>query len=241
MYKKRRILSVIPARGGSKGLKRKNVRLLSGLPLIAWTIEAARNSRYIDRVIVSTEDSKIARLASKFGAEVPFLRPARLSGDRAALTDVVLDVLDKLADSDRGWDYVILLQPTSPLRTSGDIDAAVEKFFSCKNADAIISVTEVAENPFAMQRITREGFLEDILPGGKNIHRRQDMPAIYKMNGAIYICKTEVLRRDGTFCPGKTIAFKMPGDRSVDVDDAQDLKEAGKFIKEMRQRKGRRS
>jgi len=222
LYKNNKLIALIPARGGSKGLTRKNVRLLMGRPLIEWTVEAAKKSKYLDKIIVSTEDAEIADIARRCGAEVPFLRPARLAGDHSLVTDVALHVIDSLKrENGEDWRYMVLLQPTSPLRISGDIDSAIREFFSRRNTDAIVGVTEVSENPFWMQTIDGRGLLKSLLPPCKTMGRRQDLPKVYMVNGAIYVCKTNVLRKEGTFCPKKSGAYIMPKNRSVDIDDEE--------------------
>ena len=192
--------------------------------MIGWTIEAAKKSRYLDRIIVSTDGAKIAALAKRCGAEVPFLRPPRLAGDRALVADAVLYTIDRM-EKDAGikWEYLILLQPTSPLRTGKDIDAAIDAFFSNGKSDALLSIAEVSENPYAMLVVAKDGSFKNLLPVAKEFQRRQDLPKIYKMNGALYICKVDVLRKEKTFYPKKTMAFIMPKERSIDIDTAADL------------------
>lgn len=242
MYKSNRLIAIIPARGGSKGLARKNVVPLMGRPLVEWTIYAAKNSRYLDKIIVSTDDAEIANISRSCGAEVPFLRPSRLASDKSLITDVVLYTIDRLREG-RGpeWNYVVLLQPTSPLRSGSDIDSAIEEFFSHRNINALASVSEVCENPFWMQVITKQGILKNMLRSGKRMDRRQDLPKIYRVNGAIYISKSSVLRKKGTFCPDKTIPYIMSGDKSVDIDNMEDLLMAEIIMKRSRVRRPGRS
>ena len=130
MFKEHNILALIPARGGSKGIPRKNIKVLHGSPLIAYTIAAARNSRYIDDVVVTTDSDEIAKIARDYGASVPFMRPSELADDRSKTIDAVLHAVETLEDMGRTFDAVVLLQPTSPLRTSVDIDCSIETFYS---------------------------------------------------------------------------------------------------------------
>src|SRR3990172_8434607 len=143
MYKGKSVLGIIPARGGSKGLSRKNIRLLAGKPLIAWTIEQANTSKYLDKVIVNTDDQQIADTAKKYGADVPFLRPRELAGDTTPMIDVIFHTLNFFKNSGTAFDYLALLEPTSPLRADHDIDNAIQKLISETDADSLVSVGEV--------------------------------------------------------------------------------------------------
>lgn len=231
MWDEMRITSVITARAGSKGLPRKNTRLLAGKPLIAWTIEHARASKYINDTIVSTDDKEIARIAESLGAQVPFLRPEELAQDDTPTIDVVVHLLGRMKEAnDHLPEYVALLQPTSPLRTSADIDTAVEMLVSDKRANAVVSITEVSENPYWMKTLTSEGFIDDFVNHGEDYHRRQDMPAVYKLNGAIYVCRTPVLLESRSFCPENTFGYVMPKERSIDIDTILDFKLAELMI-----------
>ncbi len=214
MYRGKTFLGIIPSRGGSKRLPRKNILPLAGKPLIAWTIEAAKKSKYLDRVIVSTEDKEIAEVSKNYGAEVT-IRPEHLATDESKTVDVILDLLEKIDDF---YDYIVLLQPTSPLRNEKHIDSAIELLFE-KNADAIISVCEAEHSPLWMNTLPEDGNMKDFL--NKNIiHKRsQDLPKYYRLNGAIYICKTELFRECKTFfIKEKVFAYIMERIFSVDID-----------------------
>lgn len=204
------ILGLIPARGGSKGIPRKNVRLIAGKPLIAWTIEAALAAKAIDRVVVTTDDPEIAAVAGAHGADVPFIRPAELARDETPGIDPVLHALDVLP----GYDAVVLLQPTSPLRTADDIDAAVELADAGRRGN-VVSVTEAVHAgwSFAMGA----GDMLDIGAQGL-VARRQDLPRQFALNGAIYVAATARLRTDRNFLVPGTIGYRMPAERSVDID-----------------------
>ncbi|MFA5292239.1 MAG: acylneuraminate cytidylyltransferase family protein [Phycisphaerae bacterium] len=220
-----KVISIITARGGSKGLPGKNIKSFGGKPLIGWTVEQAKGSSYIDDIVVSTDAREIAAVAEKFGGRVPFLRPESLAQDDTPSIDVVINLLKQLEQTEKNLpDFVVLLQPTSPLRTSADIDAAFEMLLANKSANAVVSVAEVSENPYSMKMLTNQGFINNFITHGKEYHRRQDEPAVYKLNGAIYICRTDVLLQSKIFLPEKTLGYIMPKDRSIDIDDIVDFK-----------------
>lgn len=222
----KKILTFIPARGGSKGVPRKNIRHLHGKPLIAWTIEEAKKSRYLDRIIVSTEDKEIAEVSKRFGAEVPFLRPEELARDESPTMDCVVHALDWLKDHE-GYvpDLFLLLEATVPLRIAQDIDNAIEIMIQKMNKiDAVISVKEVSEHPYWMSVLDEDGFISDFIKPDKEYARRQDLPPAYIVNGAIYLSKTEVLLSKKTFTPKRTYGYVMPRERSVDIDSEADFK-----------------
>lgn len=223
MYNGSSIMGIIPARGGSKGLPRKNIRSLLGKPLIAWTIEQALSSKYIDRVIVSTEDKEIAETSKKYGAEVPFMRSKELSSDDAKVIDVVTHVINKLEMSNNFYDVIILLQPTSPLRTSKDIDNSVELLF-LQNAQAIISVCDVEHHPYWTNILPSGGCMKDFLKPEIINKNRQDLPIFYRLNGAIYLAYSDYLKAHRNFFGEKTYAYIMPKERSIDIDYEIDFK-----------------
>src|SRR3989339_1726633 len=160
MYKKKNIIAIIPARAGSKGLPGKNIRLLLGKPLISWTIEHALSSKYIDKVIVSTDDRKIAEISRKCGAAVPFIRPAKLATDKAKGIDVILHAVRWFEKKRNKFDLIMLLQPTSPLRTAGDIEAAIELLFE-KKAGAVVSVCETEHHPLWSNILPKDGNMKN--------------------------------------------------------------------------------
>jgi len=216
------IVGLIPARGGSKGIPRKNIKLLAGKPLIAWTIEAARSCSALSRVIVSTDDQEIADVALQWGAEVPFLRPAELAGDKSSALDVVLHVLDRLEEHDAAVpEYLLLLQPTSPFRTKQDIEAAIG-LAAMRKVDGVVSVCEASPHPLLCQRIREDGRLADYMSADRESRRRQDLPAAYQLNGAIYLNHAQSLRQERTFRPKDTLPYLMPPERSLDLDTLWD-------------------
>ena len=220
MINNMRILAIVPARGGSKGIKDKNIKEIEGRPLIEYTIEAAKRCEYIDEIVVSTDSEKIAKVAKKAGAKVPFLRPDELASDTARTIDVVLFTIEQLKLIGQEYDIVVLLQPTSPLRDEDDICGAIEKYVSC-NMKSLVSVSEVSESPILMRQIVDETHMEKLLNINSTI-RRQDMAKYYMVNGSIYINKIEELNSDTSF-NDNVIPYVMDRSHSVDIDDYVDI------------------
>lgn len=218
MIEGHKILGLIPARGGSKGIPRKNIRPLGGKPLIAWTIEEAQKSQYIDRLVVSTDDHEIADTARRWGADVPFMRPAELASDTARGIDVVLHALLKLPD----FDAVVLLQPTSPFRIVEDIDGAIELW--TQTGDSVVGVTEVSKSPYWMYCLREDGRLQQLLPDRPSVATRQQLPKAYTLNGAVYVSSLTMLRGRGSFVHSDTAGYLMPVMRSIDLDSEFDWK-----------------
>jgi len=217
------VIGLITARGGSKSIPRKNVLPVGGKPLIEWTIQAAKGSGCLDRVILSTEDEEIARFAAEKGVEVPFLRPAELAQDDSPHIDAVLHAILWLAKQEHYTpDYIVLLQPTSPLRTSEDIAGAVKLALE-KEADSVVSVSTLKKHPYLSFKINEEGRLEDFLARPEGYLRRQALPAVYALNGAVYVVRRAVLLAARTFLPPGTLAYIMPEERSIDVDTPWDM------------------
>ncbi|MDI6728723.1 MAG: acylneuraminate cytidylyltransferase family protein, partial [Thermodesulfovibrionales bacterium] len=185
----------------------------------AWTIKQALRSKYIDRVIVSTDDPAIARISRKHGADVPFMRPAGLATDEAKSIDAVFHALLSLSEK---YDYVVLLQPTSPLRTANEIDACV-KLCVKKRINSCVSVTESEKNPYWMYSLDRNGRMHRLIKTKKAIARRQDLPKVYVLNGAIYVARIDWLLHSKSFVTDETYAYIMPKEMSVDIDDKMDF------------------
>jgi CMP-N,N'-diacetyllegionaminic acid synthase len=222
MYDGHPIVCIIPARGGSKGLPGKNIKKLAGKPLIAYTIEHAQSSRYIDRVIVSTDDAAIAQVARESGAEVPFIRPDYLAGDAVGTIDVLLHAIDWVEKEGYSFDVLVQLLVTTPLRVSGDIDACIELLYK-ENGDNVFSVAEAHRNPyFNMVEISSEGKVKLVKEG--NFMSRQEAPPVYDMNASIYVWHKEVLKQQKGLFLSNTRIYKMPRERSVDIDDALDFR-----------------
>lgn len=211
MIADRRILAIVPARGGSKGLPGKNVRSFLGKPLIAWTLEAASNSRYVDQIAVSTDDDAIAEAAASAGFPPPFRRPDSLAGDKASVVDAVVHVLETLGER---WDYVILLQPTSPLRRAADIDAAIERCHST-GAPAVVTVSPLSKPANFLCAVGPNGALD-------RFESEADRD-LMMLNGAVYVVRTDILMEQRKFTPEGTLAHVTPFERAWDIDSLYDF------------------
>ncbi|MFD2705613.1 acylneuraminate cytidylyltransferase family protein [Salibacterium lacus] len=227
--KTKKILAIIPARGGSKGVPRKNIRYLADKPLIAWTIEEAKKSKYIDRLILSSEDQEIISVASRYDCEVPFIRPQTLAEDNTPGINPVIHALNELP----GYDVVVLLQPTSPLRTVEDIDGCIETLLN-SSAPSCVTVTEADKSPYWMYRIEDEEVMIPLFRNAASL--RQELPNVYSLNGAVYAADTNWIVEFSQFIKEKTVPYIMPKERSYDIDTEQDfmitdylLRERGKL------------
>lgn len=228
------IVALIPARSGSKGIPRKNLVPIAGRPLIAYAIEAARSADCFDHIIASTDDAEIAEVARRYGAEAPFLRPAELAGDTSPMLDVLCHALDWCESTGERIDVMVVLQPTSPLRTARHISEAVALFFE-RNATSVVSVMEVPHqfNPISVLTM-KDGVLQPYLNELPPITRRQDKPRVYARNGpAVLVCAPSTLRAGelyGTSC----IPYLMSAIDSLDIDKREDLELAEWFIERRR-------
>lgn len=217
------MIAIIPARGGSKGLPGKNIKLLNGKPLIAYAIEAALKSKHIDRVIVSTDDEEIARVSKQFGAEIPFMRPDFLASDTAQAVDNYIYTIDRLEkETNQLIDAFVVLQPTSPLRIAEDIDGAIELFHE-KNADSVISYCPEAHPVTWHKYLDDEGRFVNIFDD--NIRNRQANRVSYYPNGAVYVFRTSIIR-ERKYYTEKSYAYIMSRERSVDIDFIEDFEYA---------------
>jgi N-acylneuraminate cytidylyltransferase/CMP-N,N'-diacetyllegionaminic acid synthase len=226
-----RILGLIPARGGSKGLPGKNTRPLAGKPLIAWTVEAALAAPSLARVVVTTDDEAIAAVARDAGADVPFLRPAELATDDATMIDVVLHATDP-AVLGEAYDAVCLLQPTTPLRAAEHIEAAVARLRET-GGRAVVSVAETEHSPLWENTLPPDGSMAGFLrPEVENVNR-QHIPAYYRLNGAIYLARLDFLAEQRGFIAEGTYAYVMPREASIDIDTLLDFQLA-EFLMERR-------
>lgn len=223
MYKEKKILAIITARGGSKGLPGKNIRNLLGKPLIAWTIDHAINSKYIDKVIVSTDDSEIADISIKYGAEVPFIRPTKLAQDNSSSIDVVLHTIQWLEDINDHYDIIVLLEPTSPLRETNDIDCSLELLINTKDAESIVSVCKPeASHPEFLVKINKN-FISQYNDKGFSHKRRQDLDDVYFYEGCLYISNIQSLKERLGFYHEKTLAYVVPRWKSFEIDEIVDI------------------
>lgn len=218
-----KILAVIPARGGSKGVTKKNVRLLKNKPLISWTIEAALSSNYVSKTILSSDDREIIDVAKEYGCEVPYVRDKNLAQDNTPSIAVVLDAIKHCP----GYDWVMLLQPTSPFRTNNDIDRAVEKLHY-SNSKSCVSVVKIDQNPHWMYELKEDSRLKKIV-SGPDYFRRQDVPKIYKLNGAIYLSEIARIIQTKSFIDDQTLAYEMNAVASIDIDTEEDFQKCEKI------------
>jgi N-acylneuraminate cytidylyltransferase/CMP-N,N'-diacetyllegionaminic acid synthase len=217
------VLALIPARGGSKGLPGKNIKMLAGKPLIAWTIEIALASNLIEQVIVSTDDDEIAKIAADFGADIPFMRPDHLATDTAlAIDNYLFSIPEYEKHYKTNFNSFIVLQPTSPLRIVEDIDNSI-RLFEEKNADSVISFTKASHPPFWAKRISDDGRINDYFENIQAVGNRQEFTDAYMPNGAVYVLKYDLLQKHRTYYSDKTYAFLMPEERSIDIDTPWDF------------------
>ncbi|MBU5355391.1 acylneuraminate cytidylyltransferase family protein [Paenibacillus barcinonensis] len=218
---KQTCLGVIPARGGSKGLPGKNIRLLDGKPLIEYSIEAALKSGCVTRVVVSTDDESIAHVARLAGAEVPFLRPAELATDEAKSIDVLRHAVQHYEEKGHHHEHVLLLQPTSPLRTATDIREAMKQFLQ-SDADSLQSIAPARTHPYLLRQRTGIGQLTPYLEAEFHL-RRQDLEKVYELNGALYLMKRNLLMEQGKIVGASNQGYIMPAERSIDIDTLWDF------------------
>jgi CMP-N,N'-diacetyllegionaminic acid synthase len=226
------VLGVIPARGGSKGIPRKNLVDLAGKPLIAYTIEASLRSRSVNRLVVSTEDDEIARVSAQYGAAVPFKRPPELSTDHTHSLPVVQHALTTMEALDECvYDVVVLLQPTTPMRNTADIDSGIDLLIG-SGADSVVSVVDVGANhPYRMKRIQDDGRLVNFVEQGfEDMRPRQDLPAVYIRSGDLYIVRRNVIMEIGTLVGPHCRALVIPEERAVNIDTRFDLERAKELL-----------
>ncbi len=227
MYKGKTFLAIVPARGGSKRLPRKNMLDLNGKPLIAWTLEAGIKSRYIDDIIVTSDDEEILSMATQYAVST-VKRPEHLASDTASSFDAVMHAVAHLS----AYDYIVLLQPTSPLREAKHIDEAVELLES-KHADAVVSVCETEHSPLWSNTLPKDGNMVDFLREDLIGKRTQDLETFYRLNGAVYICQQEKLLQEKRFFLQQNIyAYVMSKESSVDIDEALDFRLAELLLTE---------
>lgn len=219
----KRVLAYIPARSGSKGIKDKNIVDVAGKPLMAHSILAAKRSKYVDTVVVSTDSENYAKIARQYGAEVSFLRPRELATDTSPEMDTTVHLMqwfDK--NTSEKFDILIKLQPTSPLRTEEDIDAALELFMS-KDAESIISVMECHITPLWMNVLSQDHSMKNFISEDIKKKNRQELPTYYQLNGALFLARWEFMKQKKSWYGEKSYAYIMPRERSVDIDDEIDL------------------
>lgn len=220
----KRVLAIVPARKGSKGLPLKNVRPFAGKPLLAWPIAAALASAHVDRVIISTDDQGFADIAMAHGADAPFLRPAELASDMAPSLGFVLHALDVLEAGGEVYDYVVLLEPTSPLTEGSDVDAALGQLIEA-GADSIVGVSKLeATHPtFAVRRTDAGVITPYVAASFDDMPRRQDIEPLFSLDGTLYISSVQGLRREQSFCHGRTLGYESARYKAQEIDDLVDF------------------
>jgi len=233
MYKNKSFLAIIPARGGSKSLPKKNIKNLCGKPLIAWSIESGLKSKYVDKVMVTTDDMEIANISKKYGASVPFLRPKELATDTATTFDAIKHTIEFYkSELQLEFDYIVLLEPTSPLREEDDINNMIKRIVENEEKfDSIVSVGEVHEHPSIMKKIVNHDYLEDYCVELEMKSRRQDNDSAYFPYGVAYIVKTETLLGEQTFYTNKNSFYKIKRYQCYEIDDIYDFLAIENIIK----------
>lgn len=238
MYLNKKILAIIPARGGSKGLPEKNIKPLSGKPLIGWTIEQAKECKYIDSIFVTTDNERIANTAKYFGVDVPFLRPAELAKDTSSSMDVVEHVLSHFENKHVYFDYILLLEPTSPLRKKNDLDAAIQLAIENESADGIISLGEVhMEHPMIVKKINEKGKITPYIDDVIKISQRQQADKAYFPYGVIYMIKTDIFKKEKAFYTNNILPYYIERWQNYEVDDIYDFIAIEAILKKMQEEK----
>lgn len=224
MYKNKKILGLIPARGGSKGIPRKNIKLLQGKPLIAYSIETALKVKSIDKVIVSSEDEEIIRIAKKYGAQVPFVRPQKLAKDHSTAFGVLEHACTFLRTQlNEEYDYLCLLEPTAPLRTVQDVEKAIALLINTQGAEAVVGISEaIVFHPSVIFSMNERYFLKKVF-NDIGISRRQNLARFFYPNAALYISEIKALLKKKSFYHEKTIGYLMPKYRSIEIDEPEDF------------------
>jgi N-acylneuraminate cytidylyltransferase/CMP-N,N'-diacetyllegionaminic acid synthase len=222
MYKNKRFLALLPARSGSKGSLDKNIRTLGSKPLLAWSIDAAKDCKSIDRLIVSTDSEKYAKIAKAHGAQVPFIRPANLAIDKTSMMDVIVHAMQFIEKAEGPYDYLVLLQPTSPFRTNRHLQEAIELLFS-KDAQVILGVQETEHSPLICNTLPSNKNMNGFIDKHFRNKNRQELPQYYRLNGAIYIASWPYLKKTKDWFGERTFAYVMDRKSSVDIDSDEDF------------------
>lgn len=223
MIQSKRVLGLIPARSGSKGLPGKNIILINGKPLIYWSILSGLNSAYIDNLVVSTDSEDIAKISVKYGADVPFMRPADLATDTTSTFDVITHAIGQLGKNNFKYDIVVLLEPTSPLRESSDIDRALEEMQEKKSSSIVSICLLEAFHPLFLYRLNTNKRLFPISGKYSNSIRRQDLDNVYFVDGTVYCSYVDKLIDMKGFYHEDTLGFVIPKWKSLEIDDEDDL------------------
>lgn len=230
MFKKNKILAIIPARGGSKGLPKKNIKLFNGKPLIYWTLKSAQGSKLLDDIFVSTDCTEIANVVEDFGVNIPKMRPKELAQDNSPSSDLIIHALDYFKEVGKQFDYVALLEPTSPLRKNNDIDEAISTLINHKEADALVSIGEVhTEHPDIVKKENSFGYLEPFFENNVHIYQRQQADTAFFPYGVIYISKVKEFYKNKSFYTDKLIGYNIERWQNFEIDDLLDF-EINEFL-----------
>lgn len=223
MYKGKRVLAIVPARGGSKGLPGKNIRPLAGKPLIGWTLESAKKSKYLDEIFVSTDSQEIADVAESFGVNVPELRPTELASDTATSASVVLYTIDFFRKQGNDFDYILLLEPTSPMRKEDDIDNAIALACEHPQKAGVVSLGEVhMEHPSIVKKISQDSIIEPYVEAQK-VTRRQQLDKAYFPYGVVYLVRTDYFEKTQIFYGKDSLPYLIERWQCYEVDDIYDF------------------
>ena len=231
MYQQKRILGLVVGRGGSKGIPRKNIRLLAGKPLIAHSVLPGKESKYIDRLIVSSDDVEIIEVAKSYGAEAPFVRPAELASDTAKALPVIQHAVQFCEEQEgKKYDFIVYLEPTGPLRIVEDIDGAIEKAVQ-NNADSVVGLMELEDaNPVRVKKIVNGRIEPFCIPEPEGL-RRQDQDKAYLRNGSVYVFRRDNVVENNSLWGNDSRPYVMPRERSVNIDEESDFLVAEYFLK----------
>lgn len=229
MSSRPRVLAIIPARGGSKGLPGKNIRQLAGMPLIGHTIRFAQMCPQIDRCIVSTDSNEVAEVVRRLGGDVPFMRPAELAQDDTPMWPVLRHALSRMEESDgQPYDLVLQLDPTSPAREFSDVSGALERLEACPEADGVIGVSQPHFNPQWVCVVDKDGWMTDLMDQGDGFGRRQDVPPVYRINGSLYVWRSQFMKDQAEDWrkPGRYVMYEIPEARAMSIDTIEEFQRA---------------
>jgi CMP-N-acetylneuraminic acid synthetase len=232
MYNGKKIIAIIPARGGSKGLPYKNIKNMNGKPLIAWTIESALSSKLLDRIFVSTDDKEIRDVSVKIGLDIPFMRPSKFAQDSSPTWELVIHALDKFKKLGEDFDYIALLEPTSPLRKKNDIDNAIKILLDNFKDDTLVSVGEIhTEHPKIVKKLDSKGYVKQYINSKNQFYQRQQFDKAYFPYGVIYLSKVDTFYVQKKFYTDKTIPYEIERWQNYEIDDFLDFKIIEEIIK----------
>lgn len=223
-------LAIIPARGGSKGIPKKNIKNIAGRPLIAWTIDAAKKSKKINYTVVSTDDIEIKEVAEQYGGNVPFLRPPELAKDDSPTIEAVIHIIEHFRNNTSlHFDYIMLLEPTSPVRICGQLDQIIDLAYENHESDGVITLGNFHQSPF-LARTVEEGYLKSFFDETLNSKRRQELPDLFFPYGVAYLVKVDAILQKKTFYTQKIIPFFIEKKQCVEIDDYFDFKLAENIL-----------